>query len=126
MTRSRQFLGVVAAVWLLYQLGTAALPPIAFWVNAGQEHAAACTCTHGADATCPMHHKSAPAGSKICVMQSASHHAALLPTWLFSVAGLMPGSTAFDEPTPTTRVTVGNRPSTITRPIPPDPPPPRA
>src|SRR5438105_10204717 len=120
MTRSRQFLGVVAAVWLSCQLGTVALTPIAFWVNASDGDAA-CACTNGADAICPMHHKSAPAGSKVCVMQSASNHALLL-TSLFSVAGLMPRSTAFAEPTQSTRVTVGDHPSPTARPIPPDPP----
>ena len=124
MTRSRQFLEVIAAVWLSCQLGTVALVPIALWMNP-DGHAAACTCTHGADATCPMHHKSAPAGSKVCAMQSASHHP-LVVTSLFSAAGLIPGSTGFAEPTPSTDITIDIRPITTARPIPPEPPPPRA
>src|SRR5579862_4807791 len=89
MTWARRALGPTAAAWLVCQAVTLALVP-ALLGGLVEE----CVCAHGADATCPMHHKST-AGAKVCVMQSANTGVSGTLSSLFSIAGLLP------TPTPT-------------------------
>jgi hypothetical protein len=125
MMHVRRALGTVAAIWLSCQLATLALTPVMLWAGSTDVHAQECTCAHGADALCPMHHKSAP-GSKPCVMQSTSDHAAVVSMSLFGIVGVVPGSVATTHAAPSGRLAIVESQMTAERPVPPDPPPPRA
>src|SRR5258706_15500821 len=88
MTRLRRALAPLAAMWLSCQIGTVGLVPAALWVSAADPHAAECTCGHGADAMCPMHHHK-PTGNTNgnCAMQAAKSPATAVLTALVGVAG---------------------------------------
>src|SRR5258705_12894433 len=88
MTRLRRALAPLAAIWLSCQIGTVGLVPAALWVSAADPHAAECTCGHGADAMCPMHHHK-PTGNTNgnCAMQAAKSPATAVLTALVGVAG---------------------------------------
>jgi hypothetical protein len=122
MIRVRRVLGPIAALWLACQAATLTLVPVLGWQSTG---AAACTCTHGADAMCPMHHKTA-AGTTVCTLQSATTSPAAALNALFGAVGVVPISHGATIPAPAVR-RVRLAPSIATaRPAPPDPPPPRA
>lgn len=128
MTRVRRALAPLAAMWLSCQIATVALVPVALWVSAADPHAAECTCGHGADAMCPMHHHK-PTGNTNgnCAMQAANSPATAVLTALVGVAGLIPEATgSFVAPVPSTRVRTSDADVRGERPVPPDPPPPRA
>ena len=125
MTLARHALGPLAAVWLACQLATVTLAPVLLWATATNVHVDECTCTHGTDALCPMHHKRAPR-STICVMQSTTDQATLLSASLFGFVGLVPGFTMVIDAAPPERVAILGSEITTQRPVPPDPPPPRA
>jgi hypothetical protein len=119
MTWARRALGPIAAVWLVCQAASLALVPTleAGWAD--------CTCAHGADATCPMHHKTA-SGLKVCVMRSAAASVPAILNSLLSVAGLLPAPPlAVVQVVRASAVAVVRSPLTE-RPSPPDSPPPRA
>src|SRR6478752_4872207 len=82
MMWARRSIGPIAAVWLLCQVATLAAVPALLAASLAE-----CVC--GADAACPMHHKTA-AGSKVCVMQSANADVPATLNLLFSIAGLVP------------------------------------
>ena len=126
MSQLRRVLAPVTAIWLSCQVGTLALAPFALWIVAADPHGVECTCGHGAGAMCPMHHR--PTGdSDSCAMQAANLPGSAVLTAITGIAGLVPGSTTSIEPATVTKqvpnadVHVEGR-----RPIPPDPPPPRA
>jgi len=119
MTRARHVLGPIAAIWLVVQAATLVLVPALLGASLAQ-----CICTHGADATCPMHHKT-PAGAKVCMMQSATTNVPATLNSLFSVAGLVPAPALDMVPVPTVSPVVLERAIPIHRPSPPDSPPPR-
>jgi hypothetical protein len=128
MTRLRRVLAPLALIWLSCQIGTVALGPIALWVSAAHPHAAECTCGHGADAMCPMHHHK-PAGNSNspCSMQAANSTGTAVLTTIFGVAGPIPESAAsLVAPVPSTSVGPADVDVRGERPVPPDPPPPRA
>jgi len=128
MTRLRRLLAPLAVVWLSCQIGTVALVPVAMWASAASPHAAECTCGHGADAMCPMHHHG-PAGnsSRHCSMQPANGTGTAVLTTIFGVAGPIPESAAsLVAPVPSTSVGPADVDVRGERPVPPDPPPPRA
>src|SRR5258705_12594040 len=89
MTRLRRALAPLAAMWLSCQIGTVGLVPATLWVSAADPHAAECTCGHGADAMCPMHHHK-PTGNTNgnCAMQAAKSPATAVLTALVGGAGL--------------------------------------
>jgi hypothetical protein len=126
MTRLRRGLAPVAAIWLCCQVGTLALAPVALWIAAADPHGIECTCGHGAGAMCPMHHKPTDQ-SGTCAMQAASLPGNAVLAAITGLTGLVPGSTisigpaTVTTPAPKADVHVDGR-----RPIPPDPPPPRA
>jgi hypothetical protein len=128
MTRLRRALAPLAAIWLSCHIGTVALVPVALWVSAADPHAAECTCGHGADAVCPMHrHKPAGNTNSTCAMQAVNGAATAVLSTLVGVSGFIPESKpSLAAPVPSTRV----RPIDVVvrgeRPVPPDPPPPRA
>ena len=125
MTRLRYVLGPLAAVCLLCQVGTMALVPVVLWMSPADSHAV-CTCGHGPEMTCPMHH-GPQKGSEDCVIQAANGPAAAMLTAIVSITGIIPDSTSSILPA-TSSIGVRSadlRPSGE-RPVPPDPPPPRA
>src|SRR3954454_12240356 len=127
MTRLRRALAPLAAIWLVCQLGAAALVPAALSAGAGQERAAGCTCGHGAHAMCPMHHHQPSGPDRTCSMQPVNTAPAAVLSALVGLPGFRPGATS-SLLAPDTSVHAGTagvddrgRP-----PLPPDPPPPRA
>jgi hypothetical protein len=124
MRHLRRVLAPVTAIWLCCQVGTVALVPVALWIAAPNSHAE-CTCGHEAGAMCPMHHK--PTGGSPCAMQAANNPDAAVLTSLVGVAGLV------DEPSRSIQPAIrSSYPGAADvhvageRPVPPDPPPPRA
>ncbi len=69
MARSRRVLGPLAGSWLLCQIATLTVVPVTLARSSAGE--LACTCSHGADGMCPMHHQKTPAGSKQCALRNA-------------------------------------------------------
>jgi len=123
MARFRRAVARVVVVWLSCQIASAACAPI--WTTSGG-HDIECHCTHGADATCPMHHTPAP-GSKICVMRAAPGNATIVFASLFGVAGLVPTPAHPADPHRHPQALVLRHRQPISyAPVPPDPPPPRA
>jgi hypothetical protein len=125
MPQLRRVLAPAAALWLFCQAGTVTLVPVALWITAVDPHAVACTCGHGPDMTCPIHHKPASSPTE-CAMQAADGSGTAVLTSLVGLTGLLP------EPMPVlaeAAATHGAAPDAHLlgeRPIPPDPPPPRA
>ena len=126
MAHMRRVLAPLITFWLFSQIGTVALVPVALWISAADPHAAECTCEHGTGAMCPMHHKPAKSAAP-CALQAANTPEGTALTTLVGTAGLVP------EPV----VSIGRAPTTSSgrradaravgrRPVPPDPPPPRA
>jgi hypothetical protein len=125
MPQLRRALGPVAALWLLCQLGTGALVPVAL-LTAADSHTLACTCGHGADEMCPMHHKR-PSSPVRCAMQAAGESGTAALTTLVGLSGLIPESTpAIVAASATPNVAAVDAHLIGERPVPPDPPPPRA
>lgn len=122
----RRFLVPVTAVWLFFQAGTVALVPAALWLTAADPHAAECTCGHGAGAACPMHHKS-DSESPTCAMQAANTFGTAVLTTLTGITGLIvEPAHAIQPPTPAEHAPDADENVGGERPVPPDPPPPRA
>jgi hypothetical protein len=119
MNWARRIIGPIATVWLFCQAATLAVAPVA--LNASL---AECVCAHDADASCPMHHRTA-AGAKVCVMQSANASVPGSLNSLFSVAGLLPVPSRATVPVPTVSAALFERELLIQRSSPPDSPPPR-
>ena len=128
MTLLRRALAPLALVWLSCQIGTVALVPAVFWVSAADPQVADCTCGHSAHATCPMHrHKPAGNPNSHCSMQAAKGSGTAVLTTIVGIAGLIPESApSLLAPIPS----IGVRPNEVDvrgeRPVPPEPPPPRA
>lgn len=124
MSRMRYTLGPIAAAWLICQAAIVIVAPAVFWL-ASAEELLECTCTHGNQAMCPMHHKPAP-GSKICLMRSADDRGAAVLNSLFGAAGLLPTGTPIAAPVAIQIVVRTDTTTPDLRPSPPEPPPPRA
>src|SRR5258708_25543308 len=117
MVRLRRALGPLIAVWLVCQAGSAA----AIWLPAFDD----CACPHGDGAVCPMHHGTS-SGRKSCSMRGVDSSAAVPLASLLAPVGPAPAPTivsviSIDSPRPT-----ADRSADGLRPVPPDPPPPRA
>src|SRR6476620_12728156 len=127
MTRLRRALAPLAAIWLVCQLGAAALVPAALSASAGQERAAGCTCGHGTHAMCPMHHHKPSGPDRTCSMQPVNTTPTAVLSALVGLPGFVPGATSAlvspDASTHAEKTAVDDRGR---RPLPPDPPPPRA
>jgi hypothetical protein len=122
---ARRFLGPIATVWLVCHAATLTLVPALLWVQAMDASVTECTCATGADATCPMHHRTA-GGSKVCVIQSLTTNATVTLNALFGIIGLVPAPPMMTAPVATTSPVRLGRSMATERPSPPDPPPPRA
>jgi hypothetical protein len=125
MPRARRTIGLVAATWLICQVATLALVPTLLGMGAMEASVAECTCTHGAEATCPMHHKPSPS-AKVCALQGMTTGSAALVNALFGVAGLLPASTLLTSQKPARTTARLDRSTAISRRISPDSPPPRS
>ena len=128
MSRLHRVLAPLAAMWLSCQVGTIVLAPVSVWVSAADPDAAECTCGHGADAMCPMHHHK-PAGNpdSHCSMLAANVAGTAVLTTIAGVAGLIPEpAPSLVAPVSSTSVTPAGVDIRGERPVPPDPPPPRA
>jgi len=128
MTHVRRVLAPATAIWLFCQIGTVTLTPVALWIAAAHPHAAECTCGHGADAMCPMHrHQPAGDPNNHCSMQAANQTGAAVLTTIIGAPGLIPESTpSLAAPVRSTNVGPTDGGVRGERPVPPDPPPPRA
>ena len=122
MTDLRRALGPLAALWLLCQLGFVAAAPITVWMGSSADD---CTCPIGDHATCPMHHKNA-SGLKVCAMRSVNDPASVVLSPTYGLIGFTPNSTHTVVLTSSSHESVPGAVLTLSRPAPPDPPPPRA
>jgi hypothetical protein len=125
MTCLRRVLGPLASIWLICQVATVMVALPVFWIQSAGAGELACTCSHGADGACPMHHKTST-GSTLCSMQSAGDSGALMVRSLLGVVGLIPTRITTTVPAAAGTEPVIASATATDRPIPPDPPPPRA
>jgi hypothetical protein len=127
MTRLRRALAPLAAIWLVCQLGAIALVPAALAASAGQERAAGCTCGHGTHAMCPMHHHKPSRPDRSCSMQPVNSTPTAVLSALVGLPGFIPGFTSsLIAPDASTHIGKADVDDPGRRPVPPDPPPPRA
>jgi hypothetical protein len=116
MSRLRRFLGPLVAVWLLCQAGSAA----SAWIAAVDD----CGCPH-TNGICPMHSASAKR-AKGCAMRTVDTSAALTLASMFGPVAPIPA----DVPSAPIAIArtglVVDLTADSLRPVPPDPPPPRA
>ncbi len=125
MIALRRVLAPFTAMWLFCHAGSVVLFPVVLWVTAADSDVADCTCVHGPDMVCPMHQKPAKSSGP-CGMQAANTHDAVLTT-LAGAAGLIPDPALLSKPAELeTYVGRAAARSIGLRPVPPDPPPPRA
>jgi hypothetical protein len=124
MTWLRRVRGPLAAVWLLSQVATVALIPTALWLDIVSIDLTECTCTHGDHAMCPMHHRSSRPGS--CGMRDLANPAVTLVTSLVGDPGLSPQPDRTSAIAIAEYVAYADESASSIRPVPPDPPPPRA
>lgn len=126
MLRLRRVLAPLTALWLLCQVGTAALVPVVLRETPVSAHGTECTCGHGDDMMCPMHHHAA--GKPVqCAMQPLDHSSTAVLMALAGVAGFI----APPRPSIQPALSVPHTHAAVDlplgpRPVPPDPPPPRA
>jgi hypothetical protein len=123
MARFRRVLGPLAGSWLLCQIAILTIVPVALAFGSTTE--LACTCSHGADGMCPMHHQQPPAGSKQCRMQNGADDAGSSLVSLSSPFGLLPSTTELSAPILATSAFVGRFRTVRDVILPPDAPPPR-
>jgi hypothetical protein len=126
MSRLRRVLAPLTALWLLCQVGTLALVPSMLQGSAAAAHATECTCGHGDGSMCPMHHHQ-PGGPVQCSMQPVHHSGTAVLTAVAAIVGFIAQPAGSIEPPrsvahwhATDARAIGQRP------VPPDPPPPRA
>ena len=127
MSQLRRVLAPLTALWLLCQVGTVALVPAALRGTPLGAHGTECTCGHGDDMMCPMHHHQ-PAGRPTpCSMQAVDHSGAAVLTALSGIAGFITQPSRSIQPPLSVehKLAAANLPAGQ-RPVPPDPPPPRA
>ena len=124
MPRARRALGLVAATWLFCQAATLALVPTLLGIGAMEASVAECTCTHGANAICPMHHKPSASG-KVCALQGMTASKVALVNALFGIAGLLPAPTPATNQEPARPTARLDRSTAASRLLSPDSPPPR-
>ena len=123
-TLGRRLRVVVAAVWIGCRVAALVAAPVAVWIHAA-DAAVECQCTHGADATCPMHHKS-QGGTRVCAMQVAGDWATAAVESMLGLAAPHASHVAIDDVYDDGRVRVVASPLFPILNVPPEPPPPRA
>ncbi len=127
MNRLRRALGPIAAAWLVCQTATLGLAPtMMVWAGIADADLVECTCGHGADAMCPMHHHAMPTGARRCVMRSTSDHGIAVLGSVLGILGFLPQETSGTALISAERTILIDTSVGLDRPAPPDPPPPRA
>jgi hypothetical protein len=125
MLRLRGALGPIAGVWLIYQMAAMALVPAAVMAGSVDERQVECSCPHrSTGGACPMH-KTAP-GSTLCLVRSADSSGQAVLSSLLGPVGVVPALVALISPLPIGTFILVARRTVSDRPLPPDPPPPRA
>jgi hypothetical protein len=117
MSRLRRVLGPLVAVWLLCQAGST----VSAWVAAVDD----CGCPHDAGGMCPMHSSGAKRG-KTCAMRAADSSAAITIASLLGPVAPVSEAAASGPVLIAARIPVLDSTADGLRPVPPDPPPPRA
>jgi hypothetical protein len=118
----RSTLRAAAITWLFVQVAAIAAAPVVL-ANHASEVDVDCTCTHGPNAICPMHHKPGP-GAKVCAIGGMDDSVGVLAS-LFHAIGLMPASTEIAVVAPIPLPSLTSARFASHHPVPPDPPPPR-
>ena len=124
MTRLRRSAGGFALACVPCSAMTLAGAAIVLAVSSS-ESLLECTCDTGDHRMCPMHHRSAP-GVKVCLMRSADSDGAAVLTALFGAVAMPPSNTATALQSASVTVVLVEPALLSLRPVPPDPPPPRA
>jgi hypothetical protein len=125
MGRLRRRIAWIACGWLCCQLSLLTAAPLSMFANTPEAaDAMTCTCVHGANAQCPMHHPAAPKPD--CQCRNATN-----PDAAAVVSLLGPIAVLADTPAHATTLATAQLPNyPVTRFIsvfsPPDGPPPRA
>jgi hypothetical protein len=121
----RALLGPLAAAWLLCHATTLGAVPVLLWAAAADAEPIVCTCMHGDHEVCPMHHTRG-ARPGVCAMQDASGGGTALMTPLPGPLGIVPPVADWAAPDLAAPRVTANAVAASLRPVPPDPPPPRA
>jgi hypothetical protein len=121
----RALLGPLAAGWLLCHAITLAAVPVVLWVAAADAEPIICTCVHGDHAICPMHHKRS-SGPALCAMQDGGGGGTAVLTPVPGPLGVVPLFIDVVLPRGATPNAGASTATASLRPVPPDPPPPRA
>lgn len=89
MRSARRHLSWVVGTWLICQLSVLALTPVAICTGA-PVHATGvtCTCAHGDDQACPMHHPGA--APKPCSCRSTNDAGSVIVAALLGSAAVLP------------------------------------
>lgn len=124
MRSVRQRLSCVIGIWLVFQFAGLAAP-LSFPVTPAAAETQKCTCPPGTapGEACPMHH--GHEGARECVLRNASIPADALLS-LSSTLGLMPPTQIFIAALLGAEVVVPVAASSISQPVRPESPPPRA
>src|SRR5437773_11345069 len=123
MARVRSALRAIALTWLVMQSAALASTPVLLSLPS-HEMEPECSCIHGPNAICPMHHKPAP-GSKVCVIGATDDGLAAL-TSLFHLTSLVPAPIEADILAFSDSTFVDPAASPVLQIAAPDLPPPRA
>jgi len=90
MSVLRRHLGWLACLWVCSQCAVLAIAPVSLCATAPQtSDGVACTCAHGQNAECPMHHRSAPADSGCHCRNTSPDSSEATVVALFSQAGIL-------------------------------------
>ena len=95
MARLRPALGLITAIWLTTQGALLMSTSLVLLAVSHDDATAECTCVHGSNAICPMHHRPA-SGSKVCVIGSTDSGLATLGS-LVQSTGLVPVAFRFGQ-----------------------------
>ena len=88
MGRLRRHIVWIACGWLCCQLSVLTAAPLSLFANAPHANdAMSCTCVHGTDAQCPMHHPAKPTSDHEC-RSATDPDATAIVTLLGPIAGL--------------------------------------
>ena len=118
----RVLLAPLAAAWLFGHTATLVAVPALLWATADPIE---CTCVHGDHAICPMHHKRS-ARPALCAMQDTGGGSPAAMTPVPGPLGVVPLVVALAFQNDTAPHAPFSADAFSLRPVPPDPPPPRA
>ena len=123
MARFRRLLGPLAGSWLLCQIATLTVAPVALAWHTTTE--LECTCPQGAEGVCPMHHQKTSVGAKQCVLRNAADGTGSALVSLLNPLGLLPSATRLIAPALADSASISVFSTVRDLLLPPDAPPPR-